>query len=325
VTTEEKAVSSGPRVPDHDEVLGYFESLSNWGRWGPDDEAGTLNYVSDAKRLEAARLIREGRSVSCSLVLGTERQPDQILGAPQRYMIVTGESAHPADPPSSAKWGPIEYFGLTFHGFTVTHIDSLCHSVWQGEMYNGQPANMVTSRSGGLVHSVLAARHGVATRGVILDIAGLFDKPWLDPGEGVFPEHLDAAVERQGVEIGEGDAVFLRTGYGRRRRELGHEDMLAVGQSGWHVASLPWVHERRVAIIGSDTSQEVVPSGYDDPVLPVHAVGIVAMGLWLVDNLDLEDAFALGESLGRSDFHLAVHPLLIEGGTGSPVNPIATF
>ncbi len=318
-------MSSGPRVPDHDEVLGYFETLSNWGRWGPDDEAGTLNYVSDAKRLEAARLIREGRSVSCSLVLGTERQPDQILGAPQRYMIVTGESAHPADPPSSAKWGPIEYFGLTFHGFTVTHVDSLCHSVWQGEMYNGQPANLVTSRSGGLVHSVLAARHGIATRGVILDIAGLFDKPWLDPGEGVFPEHLDAAVERQGVEIGEGDAVFLRTGYGRRRRELGHEDMLAVGQSGWHVASLPWVHERRVAIIGSDTSQEVVPSGYDDPVLPVHAVGIVAMGLWLVDNLDLEDAFALGESLGRSDFHLAVHPLLIEGGTGSPVNPVATF
>jgi len=318
-------LSNGPSVPTPDEVLGYFEKLSNWGRWGPDDEAGTLNFISDAKRREAADLVVEGRSASCSLVLATESQPDQILGAPQRYMIVTGESAHPEDPPAMAVWGPIEYFGLSFHGFTVTHVDALCHSVWQGEMYNGKPASLVTSRSGGIVHSVLAARHGIATRGVILDIAGLLDKPWLDPGEGVFPEHLDAALERQGVDVGEGDAVFLRTGYGRKRRERGAEDMLTVGQSGWHVASLPWVHERRVAIIGSDTSQEVVPSGYDDPTLPVHAVGIVAMGLWLIDNLDLEDAFAIGTELGRWDFHLAMHPLLIQGGTGSPVNPVATF
>src|SRR5690242_11930450 len=98
---------SGPRVPGIDEVLGYFESLSNWGRWGADDEAGTLNYITDEKRRDAAALIREGRSVSCSLVVATEAQPDQILGAPQRYMIVTGEEAHPEDPPAQAKWGPI--------------------------------------------------------------------------------------------------------------------------------------------------------------------------------------------------------------------------
>lgn len=318
-------MSVTPNVPSEDEVLGYFESLSNWGRWGPDDHAGTLNYITDAKRQAAAALIREGRAVSCSLTLGTGRQPDQILGAPQRYMIVTGENAHPEDPPESAAWGPMEYFGLAFHGFTVTHVDALCHCVWQGQMYNGRPANLVTARSGGLANSVLAARDGIATRGVILDIAGLHETPWLDPGVGVFPEDLDAAVARQGVEIQEGDAVFIRTGYGRRRRELGHEDMLSVGQSGWHVASLPWLHERRVAIIGSDTSQEVVPSGYSDPVLPVHVVGIVAMGLWLVDNLDLEDAYAACTELGRWDFHLSMHPLLIEGGTGSPVNPIATF
>jgi kynurenine formamidase len=316
---------AGSHVPSDDEVLEFFESLSNWGRWGPDDEAGTLNYITDEKRRAAAALVREGRSVSCSLVMGTATQPDQILGAPQRYMIVTGEEAHADDPPAQAKWGPMEYFGLAFHGFTVTHVDALCHSVWRGRMYNDRPASLVTARSGGLVHSVLAARDGIATRGVVLDIAGLLGKDWLDPGEGVFPEHLDAALDRQDVEVGEGDAVFIRTGYGRRRRERGHEDMLHVGQSGWHVASLPWVHERRVAVIGSDTSQEVVPSGYDDPTLPVHAVGIVAMGLCLVDNLDLEDAFALGQELGRSEFHLAMHPLLIEGGTGSPVNPVVTF
>ena len=227
----------------------------------------------------------------------------------------------PTIPAAQAKWGPMEYFGLAFHGFTVTHVDALCHSVWRGRMYNDRPASLVTARSGGLVHSVLAARDGIATRGVVLDIAGLLGKDWLDPGEGVFPEHLDAALDRQDVEVGEGDAVFIRTGYGRRRRERGHEDMLHVGQSGWHVASLPWVHEQRVAVIGSDTSQEVVPSGYDDPTLPVHAVGIVAMGLCLVDNLDLEDAFALGQELGRSEFHLADAPVADRGWNRKPREP----
>ncbi len=318
-------MSLAANPPTADEVHGYFDSLSNWGRWGPEDEAGTLNYIDDEKRAEAARLVEHGTSVSCALQMGTASQPDQILGAPQRLMLVTGEDAHPADPPEQAAWGPMEYFGLAFHGFTVTHIDALCHCVWQGRMYNDRPANLVTARSGGLANSVLAARDGVTTRGVILDIAGLKGEKWLDPGVGVFPEDLDAAQERQGVEVRRGDAVFLRTGYGRRRRELGAEDMLSIGQSGWHVASLPWLHEREVAVIGSDTSQEVVPSGYDDPVLPVHVVGIVAMGLWLVDNLDLEDAIAACNRYGRWDFQLSMHPLLIEGGTGSPVNPVATF
>ena len=316
---------SSDSVPTPEEVIGYFDQLSNWGRWGPEDSAGTLNFIDDAKRRAAAGLVVEGQSVSCSLRLGTAQQPDQILGAPQRLMIVTGEDAHPSDPPEQAAWGPMEYFGLAFHGFTVTHVDSLCHCVWKGRMYNDRPASLVTSRSGGLENSVLAASDGVSTRGVILDIAGLKGVDWLEPGTGVFPADLDAAAARQGVEITSGDAVLLRTGYGRRRRELGAEDMLAVGQSGWHVASLPWVHEHEVAVIGSDTSQEVFPSGYDDPVLPVHVVGIVAMGLWLLDNLDLEDATAVCERLGRWDFQFAMHPLLIEGGTGSPVNPIATF
>ncbi|HTO00520.1 MAG TPA: cyclase family protein [Microthrixaceae bacterium] len=317
--------SANSSAPTEQQVHEYFKTLSNWGRWGEEDEAGTLNYITPEKHAAAARLVTEGVAVSCSLDLGTSQQPDQILGAPQRLMLVTGESAHPEDPPAMAAWGPMEYFGLAFHGFTVTHVDSLCHCVWEDKMYNDRPANMVTARSGGLANSVLAARNGITTRGVILDIAGLKGKDWLDPGEGVFPEDLDAAEKRQGITVESGDAVFLRTGYGRRRRELGAEDMLSTGQSGWHVASLPWLHEREVAIIGSDTSQEVVPSGYTNPVLPVHSVGIVAMGLWLVDNLDLEDATAKCLEFDRWEFHLAMHPLLIEGGTGSPVNPIASF
>lgn len=312
-------------VPTPEEVLGYFETLSNWGRWGDDDEAGTLNLITPEVVRAAAALVRDGVAVSCSLPIKTEPTPDEILGTPQRHMLVTGEPPHPDDPVAQKAWGPMEYFGLAFHGFTVTHIDALCHSTWKGQMYNGRPADLVTARSGALAHSVLAARDGIVTRGVLLDIPAVRGVEWLEPGDGVHPDDLDAAAERQGVEIRSGDAVFVRTGYGRKRARHGHEDMLKVGQSGWHTSSLPWIHEKEVALIGSDTSQEVVPSGYTDPVLPVHSVGIVAMGLWLIDNLDLEAAWAACTERDRWEFCLNVHPLLITGGTGSPVNPVAVF
>jgi kynurenine formamidase len=312
------------RAPLASEMLEYFDTLSNWGRWGEDDQAGTLNYITADSVRAATALVRDGVHVSCSAVIKAETEPDQILGPPQRYMVSTGDSAHPGDSPDRAGWGPIEYIGLTFHGFTVTHIDALCHNVWQGKMYNGKPASMVTTRSGALVESVLAARSGIVTRGVVLDIAAVRGKRWLDPGEGVYPEDLELAEERQGVRVGEGDAVLIRTGYDLRRREFG-QDAKLVGQPGWHVASLPWLHERRVAVIGSDSCQEVVPSGYDELVHPVHKIGIVAMGLWLIDNMQLEQVVQLCVARNRWQFCLTVAPLLIDGGTGSPVNPIALF
>lgn len=312
-------------APTADEVLAYFTTLSNWGRWGPDDSRGTLNFVTDAVARRAAGTVTLGRAVSCAMDIGAGRQPDQIAGTPQRHMLVTGQDPHPGDPEHSRAWGPMEYFGLVFHGFDVTHLDALAHGVWDGQLYNGVPASTVTSRSGALEHSVVAAGSGVVTRGVILDVAAVRGVPWLEGGDGVHPEDLEAAEARQGVSVRSGDAVLLRTGWGRLRRERGHHDVLATGQPGWHASCLPWIHRREVAVIGSDTSQEVVPSGYDNPALPVHRVGIVAMGLWLLDNADLEDAAELCRQLGRWEFLFTLAPLRIEGGTGSPVNPLAVF
>ena len=98
-----------------------------------------------------------------------------------------------------------------------------------------------------------------------------------------------------------------------------------VTQAGWHASCLPWLHERGVALIGADTPQDVQPSGYDDVLMPVHAVGLVAMGLWLLDNCDLEACATTAAELGQWDFHLAVAPVRFAGTSGSPVNPIATF
>lgn len=312
-------------VPTPDEVLGYFDTLSNWGRWGPDDDRGTLNLVTPDVVRAAVATVTEGVAVSCALDIVAEPQPDEIAGTPQRLMLVTGEPPDPRDPPRSRGWGPMEYLGLAFHGFTVTHLDALSHGVWEGTLYNGRPASSVTARSGALEQSVLAARDGITTRGVVLDVAAVRGVPWMAGGEGVFPEDLEAAERRQGVTVRPGDAVLLRTGYGARRRALGHEDMLASGQPGWHAACLPWIRERGVALIASDTSQEVVPSGYERPDLPVHRVGIVAMGLWLLDNADLEDATEWCRRLGRWELLFTTGPLRVDGGTGSPVNPLAVF
>lgn len=192
-------------------------------------------------------------------------------------------------------------------------------------MYNGVDASRVTVRAGATHHAMDALESGVVTRGVLLDVAASRGVHWLEPGEGVFPNDLEAAQRAQGVQVGPGDAVLLRTGYGRRKREHGPDDTVRIGRAGWHAACLPWLHERDVALIGCDTAQDVHPSGYPALRSPVHAVGIVAMGLWLLDNCDLEPlARACGER-SRHEFLFSLAPLRIAGATGSPVNPIALF
>jgi kynurenine formamidase len=145
----------------------------------------------------------------------------------------------------------------------------------------------------------------------------------LEPGQGVFPDDLEEAERRQGVRVGSGDAVLLRTGYGRARHEAGAASGFT--QAGWHASCLPWLHDRQVALIGADTPQDVQPSGYDDVLMSVHAVSLVAMGLWLLDNCDLEVCATTAVELGQWDFHLSVAPVRFAGTSGSPVNPIATF
>ena len=310
-----------PAAPAQEQVLAWFDTLSNWGRWGPDDRLGTLNLITPERRAAAGALVREGVAVSCALDIGTAPQPDHAFGPAQRFMLSTGQGL-PAEP----RWaGAADYVGLVYHGYSVTHLDALSHYFFDGRMYNGRPASLVTSRAGATEHAVTGAGGGITGRGVLLDVATVRGRPWLEPGDGVFPEDLEAAEARQAVRVGPGDVVLLRTGYGRKRRERGPDAVASVGRAGWHVACVPWLHERDVAAIGADTAQDVHPSGYDRLRSPVHALGIVALGLWLIDNCDLEDLSATCERLERWEFLLTVAPLRIEGATGSPVNPIALF
>ena len=317
-------------LPTYEEVLSYFETLSNWGRWGADDRRGTLNYVTPAVTLAAAREIRDGHSVSCAWDIdGT----DDLYGPPHRYMINTGQGlgdehrvlqAHQR--PNHRSAGAAEYVGFAFHGMNMTHIDALSHIFWDGRMYNGLPAAHVTSHAGATSLPITDVANGVTTRGVLLDIPPVVGVDWLDPGFGVLPEHLEAAEARQGVRVQSGDCLFLRVGYSRRRREQGPRPT-NLGQAGFHAAALPWLHEREVAVIGNDGGQDAMPSGYhrDGLPMPIHAVAIAAMGLWLIDNLDLEPLLEACAARQRYTFFVHLAPLRIAGGTGSPLNPIAIF
>jgi kynurenine formamidase len=317
--------------PSEDEVLSYFAALSNWGRWGPDDQLGTLNLITDAKRVEASRAIRSGHTVSLAHPLDAEH-PDVFGRASvfQRYMVRTGEGNPPAGAGTAPPDGKLrfqaarEYIGVIAHG-SHTHVDALSHAMWDGRMYNGFPATAVTAPGGATVLSVHEMTTGVTTRGVLLDIAGLRGVDYLRVGDGVTPDDLEEAERKQRVRAGEGDAVIIYTGNLERVRAEGLD--ASRGQSGYHAAALPWFHSRGVAVVSSDSDNDVKPSGYASPDLyvPVHAVGMCAMGLCLVDNMALGDLVATCRSLGRWDFFFAMLNLRIVGATASLVNPVAIF
>jgi kynurenine formamidase len=309
-------------LPTQDEVISWFERLSNWGRWGPDDRLGTLNHLTPERRVAAARLVEDGEAVSCGWDIDPAPRVDQPFGPPLRHMLSTGEGL-PATPRGA---GAAEWIGLTFHGYSVTHLDSLAHMFWDGRMYGGRPADEVRVRDGATVNDVVpAGTAGMAGRGVLLDAARQRGVDWLEPGEHVTPDDLEAIEAAQDVRVGPGDLVLLRTGYGAKLRRHGPDDVGRVGRAGWHVACAPWLAEREVAVIGADTAQDVHPSGYPDLRSPLHLVGIVALGLWLIDNCDLEALASACARRGRWAFHLSVAPLRLVGVTGSPVNPLATF
>lgn len=139
------------------------------------------------------------------------------------------------------RWGfSSEHLGITFHGNTVTHVDSPCHIFWDGMTYNGRSCSLVDAATGSAWAAVTTAANGIVTRGVLLDVARVREVPWLEPGQGVFPGDLAEAERRQGVQVRAGDAVFLRTGRGRARHEAGATQGFT--QAGWHASCLPWLH-----------------------------------------------------------------------------------
>ena len=256
------------------EVKGLFEKLSNWGKWGKDDQRGALNYITNQKRAAAARLVQSGETVSLSLPLATAVANDNP--APVTHLMIQAGS----DTPRQAMAGVADYFAISPHGFATTHLDALCHVLWQGKMYNGFDAGEIGSQ-GARKCSIEVAKQGVISRGVLLDIAKVKGVEWFEPGHHIYPEDLDAAEKDHGVKVEEGDVLLIRTGRAKRRAAKGGWEppkTFLIDMAGLDSSCLPWIHERKIAILGSDGTSDVIPSGYDDIPLPIHIGTLVIDG-----------------------------------------------
>jgi kynurenine formamidase len=314
-----------------EEVIGYFTSLSNWGRWGDDDRRGTLNLITPQVRSRAASLVQTGEVISLSRDIDAEN-PDPLktgIAVVQRFMGI-GEVSYHLGKGTSRFDAVTEHVGISAHG-SNTHLDGLAHYSWDGKNYNGFDYDENTSIGGAQKLSVHHASDGIVSRGVLLDICALHGVEWLEPGYAISPDELVAAETRQGVTVEPGDVLLIHTGH--VARTLAHGLVPGPGalpiplEAGLSAACLPYLRERDIATLGSDAIQDVQPSGFDSFELlrPVHNVSLVALGLWLIDNMELTELARTCAGQGRWTFFFAMLPWRMKGVTSSATNPIAMF
>lgn len=310
----ELACAQSPRNVTKVDFDRWMKELSNWGRWGKNDQMGAVNLITAAKRKQAVALVRKGVPVSLSRDVETEKAADN----PSPFgheMKGTGES-----PNATAA---TDLYSVAYHGFAHTHLDSLCHFFYQGKMFNGFSQQEVTARGAGKL-DVLNFKNGIFTRGILMDIPRLKGVDWLEPGQAIYPEDLDAWTKKAGLKIEPGDVVFIYTGRWARRAAKGPWNA-SKGAAGLYATCARWLHEHDVACVGSDGASDVMPSGVEGVGQPIHLLVLVAMGMPIFDNCDLEALAAMARRENRWEFLLTAAPLAVKGGTGSPLNPIATF
>lgn len=287
-----------------------FSTCDNAGRWGPDDQSGTLNHLDDRTRLAAAQQIRSGRTVSIgrTLIAGA--------GAVARHPI----TLHLLNAgPDSA----VDVMSFTPHDPLITHVDALGHVFWRGRGYNGRARDEVLGREGLTFGDLRAIAGGVFTRGVLLDVTTDRAGGYLDADEYVTVDDLEAAERRHGLRVGRGDALFVHTGRERRARAeaAGYSPIV---RAGLHASVMPWLQEREVAVYSGDCTERMPYPSAAVP-FPVHQIGIVAMGLCLLDAPLLDDLLDVCVREDRWTFALTFSAPDLVGATGFPVNPLCLF
>jgi kynurenine formamidase len=279
----------------------WMTELSNWGRWGDDDQLGALNLITPAKRVEAARLVEAGRGVSMARAMTIDRleNPDEASASRLPVLVGSVRSVFDIDTEGGYFW---ERYEIEYHGGTVSHLDALCHVSYDGKVYNGLNFEDVASTEAGCSQlGIINLRDGLVTRGILLDM----------PGKAVRRQDIEAWEAETGITISAGDALFLRTG-----RDVGQ-------MGGYHPSLLPFFKERDIALLGSDVPQE---GGQVEGVpVPVHVFTLVALGVHLFDNLGLEELARTAAELNRWEFMFVASPHVVPNGAGSAINPVAVF
>jgi kynurenine formamidase len=294
--------------PAPSRIEGYFKELNNWGRWGDDDQRGTVNLITPAKRAAARALVQSGRTVSLARDIG-----------PQPALMY-----HATFPSNRERVDVVlDRFDLVYHGFTITHIDALCHVAFDGQLYNGRPFAQSLSAGGATWCPIDPLFEGITSRGVLLDVAAGRPEGHVTVGRPVTPRELDAAVVRTGVRLEPGDVVVVRSG--QEAFERAHPDWVprVSPHPGLHISCIEWFRERDIAAIAWDMMDER-PSGYPGFGMSAH-LAIPFLGLALVDNTYPERLAAACAEEGRYEFLFTATPIRLVGSTGAPANPLAIF
>ncbi len=295
------------------------KSVSNWGRWGDDDERGTVNLITPERVAAAAQLVKRGAIFDLGIPFDANGpQPGGGRINPVRLMSETG--AQQQDFPGAFHYAD-DYVFMPLQA--ASQWDGLAHVFYDEKMYNGFPASDVGPH--GAMHcSIDKLAKGILGRGVLLDIARLKGVDWMQAGEVITPDDLDAACSSQGVEVGAGDIVLFRTGW--RTKFVSDADPVSfmAGEPGLGLACCQWLRDRDVAVIASDNwAIEALPGEIEDEMLPVHMVLIRDMGMTLGEILDLDELAADCDSDGVWEFLLAAPPIKFTRAVGSPINPLA--
>jgi kynurenine formamidase len=261
-------------------------------------------------------LVQSGRTVSLAAPLDTVAGPDNPR--PVLHFMTGMDDASAQQPRFNG-----DFMGVECHGDAHSHIDAINHCVYRDRLFNDIPASSVTS-SGGPRGAITVAAAGIVGRGVLLDIPRLRGVQWLEPGDVISGEELEAAESAEGVQLEEGDILFLRTGHYARRLALGPWDA-ATRKAGLHPHAMPLLHARRIAAAGFDGDGDAIRHAVEGITFPIHCLGINAMGLHFLDSLNLEDVATMCAAEQRWAFVSMIAPLKLIGGTGTVVNPIAIF
>ncbi|WP_406438524.1 cyclase family protein [Streptomyces sp. NBC_00631] len=295
-----------------------YRRLRDRARDGGPGRRGALERLTPDRVVAAAAEVGCGRTVSLAATVETRSAPDSPEPATHRMTApAPGETGAP---------GLVfarDRFAMNVHNDVDSHLDALCHVLFDGELYGGVPASTLTPDGAGAL-SLDLVRDGIVGRGVLLDIPRLRGARWLEPGEQVTAEDLGAAEAAQRTAVGPGDLLFVRVGHRLRRRALGPWDVTRA-RAGLHPTAMDFLAERGVSVLGSDGNSDAAPSAVAGVGFPVHVLAVNAMGLHLLDWLDFEDLVPVCEEQGRWHFLCVIAPLRLPAATGSPVNPIAVL
>ena len=307
-------------MPDFDELL---SQLTNWGRWGDDDQRGALNHITADHRIAAAGLVRRGQPFSLAMPVTAGRGPQSGAGGrvnPMHFMTATG-----CDPTTRVPLGGDAGYTDDFIGLSVqggTQWDALCHIFYDQTMYNGFPATDVTSQ-GAASNGIEQVHDQFVTRGVLLDVAAVQGVECLAPGQPITIDDLLAAEDAHGVSIGAGDVVVVRTGMLGTTDGFTDWSRFRQPEPGLHYETAALFDERNVAAVAADNSMVEATGHLPGYYVPFHMLALVNLGIHLGEYWYLEDLAEDCAADGVYEFLLSAAALPITGATGSPVNPIA--